>query len=241
MINHSLISKDVIPRQIALQFFQRLAKSPRTELTTAIDWIQQGTVKLSLADCTNDLKEFAETKSIAVPNAEPILEALFSIEGLRASLDWTGSNLVEFLASEAKNEKLVESDSDLAATSELLNKFFESSTKLEITRKAQRVYDGLLPNYESCFSLVEFRPIFNIERREITNGIIAATLTLQMRSTEPGGALETVSIQLDANDIDELATELTALRTKIRALYEFVAKQTVLLNPSRSLEGKSEQ
>jgi hypothetical protein len=201
MESHHLITRETIPRHLALQFFQTLVNCNPEELAIAVDWIKEATITLSLSDCARDLANFSEKRGVKVSQPEPVLEALFSLEGLRSSLNWSGSTLVEYLTDDAQKTKLITAEFDVSKINELLSRFFETSAKLERTLKAQRIYDGLLPNYESCSSLVEFRPVFDETRGKIVNGIIAATLTIEMRSGEPSTEVEKVSVQLDAADI----------------------------------------
>jgi hypothetical protein len=84
MERHTLISRELLPRQLALQFFQTLLKTSPLELATAIDWVQEATIKLSLSDCAKDLAGFAQKKNIVISTPEAVLEALFSLEGLRS-------------------------------------------------------------------------------------------------------------------------------------------------------------
>jgi hypothetical protein len=240
MESHHLITRGTIPLTLALQSFQTLINCDAAELGIAIDWVKEATITLSLSDCASDLARFAEKRGIKVSQPESVLKALFSLEGLRASINWTGANLVEYLKDEAKNKRLIPAESDTSKIVALLRRFFEASAKLERTLKAQRIYDGLLPNYEACSSLVEFRPVFDEARENIANGIIAASLTIEIRSEEFSAEVKKVSVQLDAADIDQLLDELTRLKRKIKLLRELAERNTVLLNPSRSINVSNE-
>lgn len=231
MERHHLISREAFPRALALQYFQKLIDAAAA-LPITIDWVEEATITLSLSDCAEDLASFAGKRGVQVSNPESILEALFSLEGLRASLNWTSTDLVNFLADEAKKTKPAQ-DIETSKIVESLNRFFAVSDKLERTRKAQRVYDGLLPRYDACSSLVEFRPVFDEARQKIVNGIIAATLTIEMSSEE--FEEKKVSVQLDAADIDQLLAELARLKAKLKLLRKLAESNTVLLNPTRSL------
>ncbi len=240
MESHKLITRETIPRHLALQFFQTLITCDSAALKIAIDCTKQATIRVSLSDCAEDLDSYAEKAGTKISQPESILEALFSLEGLRSSIKWTGANLIEYLGEEAKKTQLIKAESDVSQVAELLKSFFENSAKLDRTLKAQRIYDGLLPNYETCSSLVEFRPVFDDTRESIVNGIIAATLTIQMRAEESTGEVKKISVQLDALDVDQLLAELTRLKGKIRLLKDLAEKNTVLLNPSRSIDIKDE-
>ena len=240
MENHHLITRETVPLALALQSFKTLIDCNPEEFGIAIDWVKEATITLSLSDCAADLARFAEKRGIKVSQPESVLKALFSLEGLRASIGWTGADLVEYLKDEAKEKQLILAESDTSKIVALLTRFFEASAKLERTMKAQRIYDGLLPNYEACSSLVEFRPVFDETREKIVNGIIAATLTIEMRSEEFETEGKKVSVQLDAGDIDQLLSELTRLKRKIKLLRELSEGNTVLLNPSRSINVDNE-
>lgn len=237
MESHNLISREAMPRQFALRFFQTLANRAKADLETAVDWVESATITLSLTDCAKNLVEFAEQKGTKITQPESILEALFSLEGLRYSLNWSGTQLVEYLTDDAKKAELIPKDFDGVQFAASLDRFFAKSEKLERTLRAQRVYDGLLPNYQSCSSLVEFRPVFDEAREHLVNGIITATLTIEMRSDQSNADLEKVSVQLDATDIEQMLTELDRMKRKLRLLKEFAetGRNTILLNPSRSL------
>ena len=238
---HTLIARETIPLQLAVRHFSTLASSPEVDLAVAVDWFHQATVTLSLADCVRDLVGFAEKNEKRISTPEPLLEALFSLEGLRASLNWSGKKLTEFLleaaadeAAKPASERTISADFDSSSLARHLNRFFDESTKLETTLRAQLIYDGLLPNFDSCSSLVEFRPVFNQSREEIVSGLVVATLCIETR-TNPESSLERTSFQVDAKDLDALISELTRLKSKLLALKGFAEGQTTLLNPSHSL------
>jgi hypothetical protein len=236
MENHTLISRDLIPRQLAGQYFQNLVKVGPTEANTAVDWLEQATIKLSLSDCAKELRVFAEDKGVKLSQPESLLEAFFSLEGLRCSLEWSGPAVIQLLLEDAKKSDSIPSDFDEESFRRILERFFRNSKKLEQTVKAQRVYDGLVPNYEGCSSMVEFRPIYDESRETIVNGIITATLTVNVREVDVDGALKKYSFQVDAKDIGELLEELTRLRKKFKTLRAMTDNHVTLLNPSRSLE-----
>jgi hypothetical protein len=235
MEKHILISKELIPLEIARRFFGTLLQCPIEKLALAIEWVESATIPLSLDDCAKALVEFAATRKVAISEAESILEALFSLEGLRSSLGWQGPDLVDYLEKEQKPEV---AEHPKKEQTELLKRFF-TIAKLERTAKAQKIYDGVLPNFEACWSLVEFRPVFDESRTEIVNAIIAATLILKIREYEEASANKTVCFQLDLADIGALISELNRLKGKITALRTYTEKEKRaidLLNPSKSLK-----
>lgn len=240
MPEHILIAKAIQPQQFAVESFRSLMEAPPEHLALAIEWVITGAVRLSLSDCKTDFLAFAASRGTDVPLSESILSALFSLEGIRVAISWTGGQFARFLADEvAKGNETTNPAVD--ATRETLQRFFtDASTKLAQTLKAQRIYDGLLPNFRSCSSLVEFRPVYNEARNKILSGIVTATLTIQMNSPEVGSDSEPVSIQLDALDIDRLAEELKFLKSKLIALAAFVRRDTELLNPSKSLPSEND-
>src|SRR5262249_428915 len=122
----------------------------------------------------------------------------------------------------------------------LLIKYFSPSSKLERTWRAQRIYDGLIPNFDACWSLVDFRPVFDQARSQILNGIIVGSLSVQVRQAKAGGGLNSISFQLDVADIDELIGELNRMKSKIKLLRQMVEEKTQLLNPSLSLKESDE-
>jgi hypothetical protein len=164
-----------------------------------------------------------------------MLEALFALEGLRSSLDWPPNDLLQYLAEQAKEDPPLQEGFDEAKFKSLLERFFGNSAKLERTLKAQRIYDGLLPNFESCSSLVEFRPVFDEVRERIVNGIVAATMIIETRSTDPEPELDRLVFQLDATDVERLMQELNRLKTKLKVFESWTERHTDLLNPSGSL------
>jgi hypothetical protein len=234
MESHHLITRDGVPRQLALGYFETVASSDPVQLDVTVDWIEQAVITLSLADCARDVRKFAGDKGLDISNPESISEALFSLEGLRVSLDWSATDLIEYLTSTAKKAERIPPRVDVSRFQKALDRFFSNSAKLERTLKAQRIYDGLLPNYESCSSLVEFRPVFDEARKKVLHGIISATLTIEMRANEYPAKLKKVSVQLDAADIDQLQLELTRLKKKISLLKERESADITLLNPSRA-------
>jgi hypothetical protein len=240
MESHDLISRELIPRPVALQFFQSLATSETRQLDTAIDWVQSATIRLSLSDCVRDVETFAQKKGVKIPNASEILEALFSLEGLRCSLRWSGPTLLQYLIDEATKEEALPKEFDQDSFKKSLSRFFSASEKLERTFKAQKIYDGLLPNFESCSSLVEFRPVFDEAREHIVNGIVTATMTIQTRSPESEMEFDYSSFQLDASDVDEITEELNRIKRKLVAIKHFAEPQTQLLNPTKSLQSRDE-
>jgi Zn-dependent M32 family carboxypeptidase len=202
-----------------------------------IEWVKQSALRLSLVDCAEEFTQFASAKKIKITDAKQLLQALFSLEGLRSVFGFSSVELVELLAGDAKEGEPKE---DFTRVKSQLVSFFDNSVKFERIQRAQRVYDGLLPNFEDCYSMVEFRPVFDVDRRQILNGIIAATLTLSMRPTDKTVETKQVSVQLDAADIQKLIAELDRLKTKMRALKNLVSKEVQLLNPTQSLGSKDE-
>ncbi|HSH38192.1 MAG TPA: hypothetical protein VK993_05350 [Chthoniobacterales bacterium] len=236
MESHTLISRDVVPLHLARQFFSTLVRRPAVELATAVDWVQAATITLSLADCVRSLSAYAEEQGAPIENSQPLLESLFSLEGLRVSLGWSGAELVAFLIDDARTEDTFSPTVDVNEIRDTLIRFFNNTDKLEQTLKAQRIYDGALPSFESCSSLVDFRPVFDTRRERITGGIISASLFLQLRSPQPGASVEQRSFQLDVSDIRRLSDELQQLKSKILALRAIVEERDVpLLNPAKSL------
>jgi hypothetical protein len=235
MESHTLISRDVVPLHLARQFFGTLLKRSEADLATAVDWVEASTITLSLADCVRSLSAYATEKERSIENPQSILESLFSLEGLRVSLGWSGAELLRFLINDAKDEETLPAAIDVGKVNDILIRFFNSKEKLEQTLKAQRIYDGALPSYESCSSLVDFRPVFDRKRESIVGGIISASLSLQLRSPEPGASLKQNSFQLDVSDISRLVEELLLLKQKIFALRTIVEKDAPLLNPTKSL------
>jgi hypothetical protein len=236
MERHTLISRELLPRQLALQFFQTLLKTSPLELATAIDWVQEATIKLSLSDCAKDLAGFAQKKNIVISTPEAVLEALFSLEGLRCSLEWSGTAVLQFLLDDARKAKVIPENFDENQFRQLIDRFFTNAPKLERTLKAQRIYDGLLPNYESCSSVVDFRPVYDEARDIIVNGIIAATLIIEAREVEPDQEVQKYAFQVDAADVEQLLEELSRIKKKLKVLKELAERHTQLLNPSRSLK-----
>jgi hypothetical protein len=236
MEDHSLITKAGIPRQLALRYFETLLKCGASELETVISWIQGATIKLSLDDCAKDLANYASANEQEISDPRAVLESLFSLEGLRASLEWSGERLIDLLCEDAKKGNLLREQDGPPYVAEALRRFFANQGKLERTLKAQRIYDGLLPNFESCSSIVEYRPVFDEERRTIVNGLVTASFTLQIRDAESGTDIETVSFQLDASDIQQMLSELKQLERKIQCLVTFASPHCELLNPTRSLQ-----
>lgn len=236
MPTHELIAHAIPPQNIAVGHFQSLTRTPGHEVDSVIEWLKAKPVRLSLNDCTNDFMAHEKRLGRRAPRAaRMIFESLFSLEGIRSTLGWTGNAFAEFLAREAKKKRATVSS--VSSTKQRLIRFFSSAAqKLEQTRKAQRVYDGLLPNFKSCSSLVEFRPIYDDSRRHVQGGIITATLTLSVLPTDSESKISAFSVQLDAIDIETLTQELKLLNFKLLALRKLVSEQhTVLLNPSKSL------
>jgi hypothetical protein len=240
MPEHNLIGKSIPSQQFAVESFKALMDAPPQHLALAIEWVVDRPIRLSLSDCKTDFLAFSALKGADVPTAEKILGALFSLEGIRAAINWTGTHFSKFLAEEtAKTDRARIPAIDTAR--EALQRFFtEASGKLAQTLKAQRVYDGLLPNFQSCSSLVEFRPVYNEARTSILSGIVTATLTVEMNSAESGADPDSVSFQLDAVDIERLAEELKYLKGKLNALADFARHGTDLVNPSKSLPNGNE-
>jgi hypothetical protein len=235
MPEHNLIGKSIPSQQFAVESFRALVDASPQYLALAIEWVIDQPIRLSLSDCKTDFLAFSARKGVDVPDAEKILGALFSLEGIRTAINWTGTNFSKFLAEETAKKDDAQIPGIDAAREALQRFFIEASAKLAQTLKAQRVYDGLLPNFQSCSSLVEFRPVYNEARTTILSGIVTATLTVEMNSPESGSDPESVSFQLDAVDIDRLAEELKYLKGKLNALADFARRGTDLVNPSKSL------
>src|SRR5207249_4338424 len=90
---------------------------------------------------------------------------------------------LDFLRNDAKEEPRPSASVDAKPQLECVQRFLLGNTeKLARTAKAQRIYDGLLPNFSACWSLVEFRPVFDASRTEIENGIIVGTFIIKTRS-----------------------------------------------------------
>lgn len=227
-----LITGEVSARAL-FQYFESLAERNAEELDLAVDWFEGSEITLSIADCVRDLRRFAKSSGRDVANPKKLLEALFSLAGFRMAMDWSPKELIEFFVTSEAAE--LPNTTDVARLKKTLNRFFDNSGKFARTLKAQRIYDGLLPNFEACSSLVEFRPVFDEAREKILQGVISATLTIDMRSVEYPATSTRVSVQLDAKDIDELVGELGRLKKKIKLLKERECKDIHLLNPSRSL------
>lgn len=234
MPTHTLIKRETIPFHLVRSYYDTLLRSDLAEVETAINWIETQTIMLAVSDCAKSLASFAIEQGKQVKDPADVLEALFSLEGVRAAVGWSSNDLISFLNHEAVDAKRIQEGVNPEPLNRLLVRFFGNRAKLERTLKAQRVYDGLLPNFESCFSLVEFRPIFDEDRSQIINGVVAASLMLQVRNLD--SELERYSFQLDATDIDQLLDELTRLKSKLSLTQAFSEKGTVLLNPSRSLK-----
>jgi hypothetical protein len=97
--------------------------------------------------------------------------------------------------------------------------FFTYGDRLQILAKAQQLYEGGVPNFDSCRSTVELRPVFNATRDGFADGVVAATLIVQVRDTLGYQGIETLQIQLDATDAEDLITELKRLQVKIRVVF----------------------
>lgn len=238
MPEHKLIREDFPPKDIALSAFQVVANAPPEIVAHATDWIRSGMpLRLSLSDCTEDFRAFLQKQKAESEHAESVLEALFSLEGIRSALGWTGASFAVALGNwAAETNAVTEEGERLAQTKESLQGFFQrAGPLLEHTKKAQRIYDGVVPNFHSCSSLVEFRPVFDEGRAEIHAGILSATLTLKLLSAETGSEPSPVSLQLDARDIRLLQEELERMKRKLSALRNFVEPDTRLINPSKSL------
>ena len=233
MGHYSLITEGHLPRKMALQCLETLSKSDANSLSLAVQWVSDSTIKLSMIDCVDDFTRYAKEKGRDLYNAPELLQSLFALEGLRASLKWSGAKLVEFLIKDATGDNFQLSESEHSALVESLTTFFDNREKLDRTIKAQRIYDGLIPNYQTCASLVEFRPVFDGARDKIVSGLVVASLSLTLRSTDSGD--EVISFQLDASDIKSLLSELEQLKQKIAALTQFMPSDAVLLNPSNSI------
>jgi hypothetical protein len=117
----------------------------------------------------------------------------------------------------------------------LLEFFSKTKHAFQQTLKSQRIYDGLLPNFKGCSSLVEFRPVYDSGRREIETGIIAATLSLEMMSPVGDEKEEIVSLQLDSDDITALVNELETLQGKLKSMQNLMSTKINLVNPTKSL------
>jgi hypothetical protein len=243
MDKHAVITRETIPLKLAREFYDSLQGVKARELAVAIDWVEdeKETITLALADCAKALEKFAAHQGVTVSDPISILQALFSLEGLRAGLGWDSEALVSFLSEDAEEGKRIKSKERHEELKNLLGKFFGKSPKLARTLKAQKVYDGLIPNFESCWSLAEFRPIYDDARSKILNGIIAASFTFQVRPIGAEEAPETISFQLDVADIEQVIGELKKLNSKISALKQMVEKDDFkLLNPSKSLKEANE-
>src|ERR1041385_8150028 len=119
MAGHILIARGVIPKQVVRKFYQTLLKHSAQELSLAVEWLQSETVTLSLPDCANSLAKFAEKRGTSIAEAGEILEALFSLEGLRSALGWSSLEINGFLSDDAKEGKLVASESEQAHVQEI--------------------------------------------------------------------------------------------------------------------------
>ena len=236
MEDHSLISPQPVSVGVARRFYAVLLARPEQELSTAISWIERGTIPLSLEDCAILLRRHAEEQGTTVTEPEVLLESFFAMEGLRSALAWSPAQLIEFLARDAKEANPATDDAGQARVQEILLRFFAADEALEHTKKAQRIYDGLVPSFQGCSSIVDFRPVYNSPRTDIQHGIIAASLTIRTRGSDPSVEDEAMSFQLDASDIKALVNELTQLQQKIGLLRDFTDRQNMpLLNPSKSL------
>jgi hypothetical protein len=144
--------------------------------------------------------------------------------------------VLQFLLDDARKAKVIPENFDENQFRQLIDRFFTNAPKLERTLKAQRIYDGLLPNYESCSSVVDFRPVYDEARDIIVNGIIAATLIIEAREVEPDQEVQKYAFQVDAADVEQLLEELSRIKKKLKVLKELAERHTQLLNPSRSLK-----
>jgi hypothetical protein len=236
MEDHSLIAAEPISLGAARKFYAVLLARPESDLTTALSWVEAGNIPLSLEDCAARLSEFAAAQGVQIAETESLLESLFALEGLRTALGWSATELIEFLGRNAKEADETLDETQQGRVRSALQRFFGATEQLEHTKKAQRIYDGLIPNFQRCYSVVEFRPIFNDARNEIQHGIISASLTLETRDKEALFEKRTFSFQLDSSDIKVLVKELSRLQQKIGKLVEFAGGQNIpLLNPSQSI------
>lgn len=237
MEDHKLISREVITRKQADDLLFTLADTDQASLNLALDWAEASDLPLSLVDCTAELNKLARTKGLSLTAPGTLLGALFSIEGLRAGLGWTGDALVDFFlkASPPKEPRPLTAE-EIQKLESALKRLFALGEKFDATRKAQKIYDGLLPIFRSCRSLVEIRPVFSSDASRITGHIIAATLAVDTYTVEPENELtETHSFQVDVTDVDKMIAELSRLKQKISSICDAGVQLGTLLNPKKSL------
>lgn len=235
----SLITREALPFELAVQHFCFLSKAPKSQLDFIAKWIRdyEKPLKLSLSDCTRLVTEAAQGKERDWLSTKLVLHAYFELEQLRNSVECSGSDLIELVSDAATENDLIKADSEeLKKVQDALKIFFENEKKLSQAAKAQKIYEGLIPSFDSCWSLVELRPILNHERTRIEAAIIAATLSLRLREVGTRlGKYSTVSFQLDATDVERLIEELNSIRSKMTLLDHFAASQTDILNSNASL------
>jgi len=237
MENHILISREVIGRKQADDLLFTIVDAEQQSLELVLRWAEQSSFPLSLEDCASEVSAFARSEAISVIAPSSLLAALFSIEGLRAGLGWTGDALIEYFtqASPPKEPRALSAD-EAGKLSDVLKRFFRLEEKFEYTRKAQSIYDGLLPTFRTCRSLVDVRPIFNSDASAIKGHIVAATLTVETFTLDSGNEEDELhSFQIDATDIDRLVAELTRLKSKISSISNTALPLGSLLNPKKSL------
>jgi len=237
MDKHRVITSEGIPFHMAMDFYHTLRHASLKDVRTVVEWIkdEKETIKLSLADCANDLRRFATAHGGSVADPISILHALFSLEGFRSSAGLEADELLGFLEQNVKRRKQRRDSQKEIELKAMLVGLFGRSAKLARTSKAQRVYDGLIPNYDSCWSLVEFRPIFDEARSQIVNGIVAASLSFQTRGVDSEQTLQTFAFQVDMADLEQMIEELGRVKSKIGTLRELAEKSVVLVNPTKSL------
>ena len=220
--------------------FRNLREATAGELQTVVDWFETGGANLSLDDCVEALTKFAEERGTPVSKPATILKSLFALEAWRADLNINPAMVLRFLEDDARTQskpqtgEIVDGGAELKTSRDLLLRFFGDSSRLRLLAKAQRLYDGVVPSFESCCSAVEFRPVFNQERTQFENGVIMATLIIRVRENGEYGGFDEHSIHLDAADIDELIKELESLKTEFSVLKRVSSSQVRLLNPSQS-------
>ena len=200
-----------------------LAGSPPNHLDAAYRWLQEGNLSLSLHDCAKDFRDRSRAVGISLEDAEKILDAFFDLETLRRVLDWGHEALLDVLlgsVSKPKGHPL----SDKASV-ERVKTLFSCQDRLDMLYKALLVYEGITPNYVSCRSLCEVRPVFDSSRKKILSSVITSTLIIAVRDRSDKSKSEDLVFQLDLNDIKDLKAELANIINKLEAMYVMYGKR----------------
>lgn len=232
MANDFLISSEGGRLKFTSASIRVLLECPPDELSVIVDWVEREVITLSLEDCAKRVRQYAQHQGAVLSNAEAVLRALFSLEGVRVFLDCTGTELLEQLFSTLAAEE--ESQAQGVPTDQFaktMERFFGQSRKLEQTLQAQRVYEGGSSHFVSCSSRAEFRPVFNQVTQQVEGGLICATLTIDVGRSGGEDEVESLSFQVDGTDLKAISNELEKLQGRLKSLRSLMGEKVPFLNP----------